>query len=172
MDRLIQDALEDNTCTHLKSRFNCPVGLQICYFQWSVSNHLAVLLAVQNGISSFWEGWTWWRRVSETAQHICYVPEKEGKTINPINQLFLTKDSIKDGDGRTWWTPGRSGKQPWLPYADKAAWTMCQAGRRWHWLRAPCRSGSGWMRMTSYCIDEKTERNVEIKFHSEFNAKV
>lgn len=98
MDRLIQDALEDNTRTHQESRLHCPVGSGYR----SVSNHLVVLLAIQNGISSFWEGWTWWRRVSEAAQHICYVPEKEAKNINPINHLFLVKPLIKDGDVHTW----------------------------------------------------------------------
>lgn len=82
--------------------------------------------------------------------------------------LIKHKDSI---EGPTWWTPERSGKQPWLPYADRAAWTTCRAGRRWRWLHAPCHSGSGWMRMTSYLIDKKTQWDVRITFISVFNVK-
>lgn len=98
--------------------------------------------------------------------------KKKAKPQTPLITSSPTTDRMEGGDGRTGWTPGRSGTQPWLPYADRAAWTTCRAGRRWHWLRAPCRSGSGWMRTTSYCIDKKTERNVGITFLSVFNAKV
>lgn len=56
---------------------------------------------------------------------------------------------------RTWWSPGRSGRPPWLPCAGRAVWRTCRAGRRWHWPRAPCRSGSGWMRTTSCDNDKK-----------------
>lgn len=68
--------------------------------------------------------------------------KKKAKPQTPLITSSPTKDRMEDGDGRTGWTPGRSGTQPWLPCADRAAWTTCRARRRWHWLRAPCRSGS------------------------------
>lgn len=119
------------------------------------SSHLVVLFSIQDRIPSLWKGWTRRRRVGEAAQHVIYVPVSLSKTrfflVCPKSSLCL-----KAADP-TWWTPGRSGRPPWLPCVGRVAWRTCRAGHRWHRPRAPCRSGSGWRRTTS--CDNDNERN-------------
>lgn len=77
------------------SKLGCA-GLQVngaVAFRDPFFNNLVVLLAIQDGISSVWEGRTWWGRVSEAAQHICYVPAK------PQTPL-ITSSPNEGSDGR------------------------------------------------------------------------
>lgn len=139
------------------------INFRICQaLAWKIQNHsaqlvevcspdLVVLFSIQDRIPSLWEGWAWRRRVGEAAQHVIYIPAEDKKKKDHIPLILpvllpTPAEGVYPGffmDEPTWWTPGRSGKRPLLPCADKVVWKTCRVGRHWHWPRAPYRSGSG-----------------------------